>query len=138
MFRFFCYLSMSGKIKDTPKGYYSIDADPSYRMGYAEMIICRQQNLSFDDMLRCLNKCFTEADYVGCYSIIYWNYYKEFYQWIKECVASRNAANIKIIKKFRKKALCRWLGFIKHSDDTLYPQNEYFRKMYAEIQKLDM
>ena len=137
MFKFFCYLSISGKIKDNPKGYYSINADPSYRMGYAETIICRQQNPSFDEILRCLRKCFTKADYLGCYSMIYWKHYEAFYLWIKESVASQNSENIKVIKKFHKKALNRWLAFIEHSDDTGYPQNAYFRKMYAEIQKLD-
>ena len=137
MFKFLCFLSISGKSKDYPKGYYSIDADPSYRMGYAKTIICRQQNPSFDEILRCLKKCFTKADYLGCYSMIYWKHYEAFYQWIKESVASQNAKNIKVIKQFHKKALGRWLEFIEHSDDTLYPQNEYFRKMYVEIKKLD-
>ena len=104
MFKFFCYLSMSGKIKDIPKGYYSIDADPSYRMGYAEMIICRQPNPSFDEILHCLKKCFTKANYLGCYSMIYWRHYEVFYQWIKESVASENTENIKVIKKFHKNA----------------------------------
>ena len=101
------------------------------------MIICRQRDPSFDDVLGCLKKCFTKADYLGCYSMIYWKHYEAFYQWIKESVASGDAANIKIIKKFYKKALRRWLEFIERSDDTFYPQNEYFRKMYVEIQKLD-
>lgn len=137
MFKFFCYLSMSGKIKDIPKGYYSIDADPSYRMGYAEMIICRQPNPSFDEILHCLKKCFTKANYLGCYSMIYWRHYEVFYQWIKESVASENTESIKVIKKFHKNALGRWLEFIEHSDNTFYPQNAYFQKMYEEIKKLD-
>ena len=128
---------MIGKNKDCPKGYYSIDADPSCLMGNGEEIISRQQNPSFDEILRCLKKCFTKADYLGCYSMIYWKHYEAFYQWIKESVASQDAKNIKVIKQFHKKALGRWLEFIEHSDDTLYPQNEYFRKMYVEIKKLD-
>lgn len=68
--------------------------------------------------------------------MIYWKHYEAFYQWIKESVASKNAENIKVIKKFQKKALSRWLEFIEGSDNTFYPQNEYFRKMQTEIEKI--
>lgn len=135
MFRLF-YLGHGGSCDRIPKGYYAIDGDPSNYL-YGDIILCRQQNPSFDEVLRCLKKCWTKADYLGCYSMIYWKHYEAFYRWIKESVESKDAENIKVIKKFHKKALGRWLEFIEGSDDTFYPQNAYFRKMYAEIQKLD-
>ena len=136
MFKFYDYLSVTGKVKDVPKGYYDIDHDPSYQFGYSEKLICSQPSLSFNEVVRCLEKCFTKADYIGCYSLIYWKYYIEFYQWIKNSIECNNTRNIRIIKKFSKKALSRWLEFIEHSDDTMYPQNNYFRLMQKEIEKI--
>ena len=70
------------------------------------------------------------------YSMIYWKYYQEFYQWIKNSIECNNTRNIRIIKKFSKKALNRWLEFVEHSDDTMCPQNHYFRLMHKELEKI--
>ncbi len=136
MFKFYSLISASGKIKDVPKGYYAIESDPSYCLGYQEILVCSKQSLTFDELILCLKKCFIKADYVGCYSLIFWKYYKEFYEWIKKSYENNNTSNIRIIKKFYKKFLVRWLKFTKHSDDTLYPQNKYFLLMQKEIEKI--
>ncbi len=135
MFKFFVIHSITGKIRDIPAGYYVINTDPSYLMRYDEILICKKEMLTFDELIHCLKQCFSKADYFGCYSIIYWEYYKEFYDWIIESFEQNNTQNIKTIKKFHRKALFRWVEFIRHSDDTLYPQNEYFRLMKKEIEK---
>ena len=133
MFRFYNVTN-----KCVPKGYYSVDLDPSYRSydthSHRTALICKKENLAFDEIIDCLKRCFLKADYIGCYSFIYWQYYKEFYEWIVQNVNHKNASNKKVIKRFYKKALLRWIAFIKYSDDILYPQNEYFRKMQKAIE----
>ena len=135
MFKFFMIHSITGKIRDIPNGHYAINTDPSYLMRYEEILICKKEMPTFDEVIDCLKKCVLKADYLGCYSLIYWTYYKEFYGWIRESFKQNNRANIKLIKKFYKQALLRWIYFIKHSDDTLYPQKEYFGLMKKEIEK---
>lgn len=134
MFKFYSVHSITGKFKDIPDGYYPIEIDPSYSMGYDIILICQKEFFSFDEVINCLKECFLKADYLGCYSLIYWKYYKEFYCWIKENLKLDNASSIKTITKFYNRALLRWVDFIKYSDDTLYPQNEYFRLMKREIE----
>ena len=133
MFRFYNTAN-----KDIPKGYYSVRLDPSCQYydsyGYCTTLICKKENLAFNEIIDCLKKSFWKADYIGCYSYIYWQYYKEFYEWIVQTSNHENTLNRKIIKRFYKKALLRWIAFIEHSDDTLYPQNEYFRKMQKAIE----
>jgi|GEM_PF-3172525 len=132
MFKFHRFISISGKSRNIPDGYYAIDPDPSYCLGDQEILICSKQSPTFEELICCLKKTFRKADYVGCYSLIYWKYYKEFYEWIRISYQSNNKLNKKVINKFKQKALVRWLKFIEHSDDTLYPQNEYFRLMQKE------
>lgn len=133
MFRFYNVAN-----KRVPKGYYSVNLDPSYRTydsySYCTALIYKKENPAFNEIIDCLKKCFRKADYIGCYSFIYWRYYKEFYEWIVQNVNHKNASNKKVIKRFYKKALLRWIAFIQYSDDTLYPQNEYFRKMKNAIE----
>lgn len=118
--------------KSIPKDYHYIKEDPSYNF-YFHALISKKESFAFDEIINCLKHCFSKADYLGCCSIIYWEYYKEFYDWIVENFKQNNPQNIRIIKKFYKKTLIRWVEFVKHSDDTIYPQNEYFRLMKNEI-----
>ena len=133
MFRLVYQESHCTKIKDIPSNYHYIQGDPSYKF-YGNVLICKKEKPTFDEIINCLERCFFKADYLGCYSLIYWEYYKEFYEWIKQSFMDNNASNIRIIKRFYKKALLRWVQFVKYSDDTFYPQNEYFRQMQREIE----
>ena len=123
----------STKAKNIPSDYHSIRVDPSY-CTYGNILICKKEKPTFDEIINCLKQCFFKADYVGCYSFIYWEYYKEFYDWIKQSFEDNNTSNIRIIKKFYKKALLRWIQFVRYSDDSFYPQNEYFRQMLRQIE----
>ena len=123
----------NSKGKDVPEGYYAVDIDPSYNLGYHELLVCQRESITFDEMICCLQKCFLKADYLGCYSLIYWKYYKEFYNWIVFSLQEKEILNKIIIIRFYNKALLRWIKFIEYSDDTFYPQNEYFRLMQNEI-----
>ena len=120
--------------KGIPKNYHYIREDPSYNFCF-DALISKKESFTFDEIINCLKKSFLHADYLGCCSVIYWEYYKEFYDWIIESFEQNNIQNIKTIKKFYKKTLIRWVDFVKHSDDTMYPQNEYFRLMKKEIEK---
>ena len=135
MFKSYRTLSHSRRHRDKPKGYYHIHDEPTGLKGYETMIVCSKRHPTFDEIIDCLQKCIFKADYVGCYSFIYWEYYEEFYEWIKRSFENNNTLNLRIIKKFYKKALLRWLEFIECSDDTLNPQNEYFRMMKQEIER---
>lgn len=120
--------------KSIPGDYHCVREDPSYKF-YAYALISKRKSFTFDEIINCLKKAFFKADYLGCYSIIYWEYYKEFYDWIIESFEQKNIQNIKTIKRFYKKALIRWVDFAKYSDDTMFPQNEYFILMKKEIEK---
>lgn len=135
MFKSYRIYSHSIQGRNNPKGYYNIHIEPTGLSGSETAIVCSKEHPTFDEVIDCLKKCVFKADYIGCYSFIYWEYYKEFYKWIKQSFEHNDTLNIRIIKKFYKKALLRWLKFIEYSDDTLYPQNEYFRMMYKEIAK---
>ena len=129
---FKCYRVTHGHYKEAPKGYYGIKTEPTgLCSGIA--IFCSKEHPTFDEIVDCLSKSIFKADYLGCYSFIYWEYYKDFYEWIKQSFEDKNTSNIKIIKRFYKKALARWIKFVEYSDDTFHPQNEYFRMMGIEI-----
>lgn len=135
MFKSYRIHSHSIQCGNSPKGYYNIHIEPTGLSGSETAIVCSKEHPTFDEIINCLKKCIFKADYIGCYSFIYWEYYREFYEWTKQSFERNDTLNIRIIKKFYKKALLRWLKFIEYSDDTLYPQNEYFQMMYKEIAK---
>jgi len=132
MFR--SYRVTHGRYKKVPQGYYEFKTEPT-GMCQGIAIFCSKEHPTFDEIIECLRRCIFEADFLGCYSFIYWEYYKEFYEWIKQNLEDNNISNLKIIKKFYKKALVRWIKFVEYSDDDFYPQNEYFRMMGREINK---
>ena len=133
MFKSYRFFPHAMKYRDKPQSYYDILLEPTGMIGYETVIVCSKEHPTFNEIINCLRKCIFKADYVGCYSFIYWEYYKEFYEWIKRSFEHNNTSDIRIIRKFYRRALVRWLKFIKYSDDTLYPQNEYLRKMHEEI-----
>ncbi len=135
MFKSYRIHSHSIYCRNIPNGYYNIHIEPTGMSERETVIVCSKEYPTFNEIIDCLKKCIFKADYIGCYSFIYWEYYKEFYEWIKQTFESKNSPNIRIIKKFYRKALVRWLEFSEHSDDTIYPQNEYFRMMHKEIAK---
>lgn len=58
-------------------------------------------------------------------SIIYNNYYLEFYDYLSKC----NEKELQVIKDTIFKILQKWSDFMKRSDDTLYSQNEIIKKI---------
>ena len=133
MFKSYRIYSHIAKYRNKPQGYYDIILEPTGLNGSGNAIVCSKEHPTFNEIVDCLRKCIFKADYVGCYSFIYWEYYMEFYEWIKQSFEHNNTSNIRIIKRFYKRALVRWLKYIEHSDDTFHPQNEYFRMMQKEI-----
>ncbi len=112
-----------------PSNLFSIECDPSLK--YEVYIFSKKKDVTFDEVLEIFNKSINRNDYLGAMSLIYFKYYNEFYKFLVEI-----SENINLTKKYRKstlkfykKYLVRWLEFIKHSDDTMYPQNKVFRKM---------
>ncbi len=136
MFRF-CIIYHNKENRGIPKGYYTINLAPGYphfyNWGTSRVLICKNPNPPFNEIIDCLKKCFLKTDYIGCYSLIYWKYYKEFYEWIKQSFEHNNRLSIKVIKRFYKKALVEWVKFINYNNDTFNPQNEYFRLMNKVI-----
>lgn len=135
MFRF-CRLDRTKENKGIPKGYCSINLAPGYSRYYSwgtpRALVCKNYP-TFDQMINCLKKAFVKNDYIGCYSLIYWKYYREFYEWIKESFEKNDAANIKIIKRFYHKSLVHWVMYTSPSKNASLSQKEHFRMMNSII-----
>ena len=107
---------------------HEIQADPSLK--YETFVFAKKKDISFEEVLHIMLTSNSRSDYVGATSLIYFRYYNEFYSFLTQISQSplELRKRKRALSKF-KKVLCRWLDFIKYSDDTLYPQNEVFRKM---------
>ena len=126
----FVVINPFGKI---PNNLFPIQSDPSLK--YEVYIFSKKRDVMFDEVLDIFYKSMNRNNYLGAMSLIYFKYYNEFYDFLVSITK-----DIKLIKKYRKatlkfykKYLIRWIEFIKYSDDTMYPQNEVFRKMYTII-----
>lgn len=120
-------------IEKKTKGLFKFSSDPSLR--FYKAIFCKKQNVPFKEILQIVLKTYSRIEYLGATAFIYWTYYKEFYDFLLDVSADDKKKKLykKAIKRFLKRTLNRWVEFVKYSDDILYPQNEYFRKMQKII-----
>lgn len=105
---------------------YAIDCDPTLK--YEIYLYANKVDVSFEECIHIYEKSLNKTNYLGAMSLIYFKYYKEFYEYL---LNKRNNSSFKDrkIRKFKTRYLDRWIEFVKRSDDSLCPQNEYFRKM---------
>lgn len=112
------------------KNLHEITADPSLK--YETFVFAKKPDYSFDEILRIALTTHSRSDYIGATSLIYFKYYNQMYDFLLQL--SQDSALFKkhkrAIARFYQKTLKRWVKFVEYSDDTLYPQNEVFRKMY--------
>ena len=118
-----------------PNDIFPIVSDPTLKN---EVYIFMKKNyISFEETLNIFLKTNNKNNYIGATSLIYFKYYVEFYHFLIDVF--ENPIKLKKYKKrilkFYKKTLCRWVSFIRYSDDTMYPQNEIFRNMFDLITK---
>ncbi len=108
--------------------WYGLDCDPTLKN---EMFLfANKKVITFDEVVQIYNKSLNRIDYLGAMSLIYFKYYKEFYEYlIKQEEFDSRYREKRVVRKFKKLYLNRWLAFIKFSDDTMYPQNHYIRLM---------
>lgn len=121
-----------------PKKFpYDIKCAPITHYRYEVYVLCKKETVSFEEVLSIFLKSKSKKNYLGAMSMIYWQYYEEFYAFLKS--STQDEASKKkyrrAIKKFYKQYLRKWIEFIKYSDDTLYPQNQMFRKMEQKIKE---
>ena len=119
--------------KKIPNNLFPIQSDPSLK--YEVYIFSKKRDVMFDEVLDIFYKSINKNDYLGAMSLIYFKYYNEFYKFLIEISENMNLTKKykKAILKFYKNYLVKWIEFIKYSDDTMYPQNEVFRKMHIII-----
>ena len=84
MFKSYRVHSHSKNHRNKPTGYYHIQKEPTGLIDYEVVIVCSKEQPTFDEIINCLRKCIFNYEYIGCYSFIYWEYYREFYHWIKK------------------------------------------------------
>lgn len=108
-----------------PEELFGIDCDPT--LPYELYLYSNQEKISFDDVWNIFLSSHNKTNYLGAMSLIYFVYYKEFYEKLK----NQDRAKLKRrITKFKKNYLLRWVDFINYSDDAQYPQNQYIRLIY--------
>lgn len=77
---------------------------------------------SFEYVWKIFLSSYNKTNYLGAMSLIICVYYKEFY----DTLINQDRIKLKRqIVKFKKNYLSRWVDFIKYSDNTKYPQNQY-------------
>ena len=112
-----------------PHGLYPIDCDPSLK--YEVYIFAKKETICFEEIIDIYLRPFNRNDYLGAMSLVYFKYYDRFYDFLlqvskdEELLRKYKRATVRFYKKYLK----RWISFIRHSDDTMYPQNEVFRNM---------
>ncbi len=95
-------------------------------------VFANKPNVTFDEVLKIFCHSLSRVNYLGAMSLIYFKYYVEFYEYLKDCISKDPKFKTSFkVKRFKKRYLKKWIAFIKYSDDTMYPQNDYFRKMDA-------
>jgi len=111
------------------KKWNPIPSDPSTK--YEVYLYSKKMDVTFRDVMRIYLYSFSRVDYYGVMSLIYSKYYREFYYFLLD--VSKNESMRKKYRsrnlKFYRNYLERWSEFVKYSDDTAYPQNEYIKKM---------
>lgn len=114
--------------KQLDSKWYPVDCDPTLK--HEIYLYSNKSNVSFEECIHIFEKSWNKTTILGSMSLIYLKYYKEFYEYLlnKRCSVYLFEKKGRI-KSFKRKYLNRWVQFIKCSDDTQYPQNEYFRKM---------
>lgn len=116
-----------------PNTLFPIDCDPS--LGCEVYVFTKKRDITFEEVIHIYFKSMNRNDYLGAMSLIYFKYYNEFYDFLVEISKDMSLKKKyrKATLKFYKKYLIRWIKFVKFSDDTMFPQNEVFRKMHAII-----
>ena len=119
--------------KKIPDNLFPIDCDPS---GPELYIFSKEKTVTFNEVISIIFKTHRKNDYLAAISLIYFKYYNEFYDFLKHCAKDQILSKKykRVIMRFYKNHLRRWIEFVKCSDDTLFPQNFVFRKMHELIQ----
>ena len=115
-----------------PKNLYYITSDPTK----SRALYARKAEFSFEEVWAAFLRFGRAQEYYGAMSLVYWQFYNELYGKLQE-IAKDEVATRKYrrpILKFYRKYLKRWVAFVQHSDDTLYPQNQVFRQMASLIE----
>lgn len=107
--------------------WYGIECDPT--LENEVYLYANKKDISFDECICIFEKTLCKTNFLGVMSLIYFKYYREFYDYLFELRCNSRFNNTRRISIFKKKYLDRWIEFIKHSDDCFYPQNNYFMKM---------
>lgn len=122
------------KIDKIQETMFYIETAPAM-YNYEQWVYSKKEEVSFDEVLKIFYRSFSKNDYLGVMSLIYWKYYNEFYGFLVTISKDQNLLKKykRATMKFYRKALKKWIIFIKYSDDTMYPQNHVFREMDALI-----
>lgn len=122
-----------GKLPDL-SCWQGIECDPTN--DFEAYIFVRKPVPDFNEIWNILTHTRRSEVLLGCYSLLYFVFYKELKLKIIDILSSEYSLNEnkKKLEVFIKNRLNKWLTFIKRSDDSLYPQNQYFREI-ADILK---
>lgn len=114
-----------------PKGnWYRFQRDPTHN--YYSYHFVNKPDVTFEEVVNIFCHSLSKVNYFGAMSFIYFKYYAEFYEYLKDSISKDPKFKTSFkVKRFKKRYLNKWIAFIKYSDDTMYPQNDYFRKMDA-------
>lgn len=130
--KMFVIVSAYSKI---PVGLYPIDCAPS--LNYEVYLFSRKKDVSFAEVIHIFFNSFSKTDLLGAVSLIYYKYYNEFYEYIFNLSTEQKLSKKQkwAVKRFYKRHLIKWIEFIKYSDDTMYLQNEVFRRLSKLIEE---
>lgn len=107
------------------KGFKEIIVEPTSN----DVIMFSSQNeISFEKCIKLLGSFFN-INILAALSIIYYNYSKEYLDYI----GNNSHANLMLIRFRTYKIMLRWKKMLERSDDTLYPQNKYIRDIIREL-----
>lgn len=107
------------------KGYFEIRHEPTADEMYLYSSV---KDISFLECIK-LIKSYRKINIFVSMSFIYFYYCEEFYYFILNCPRKDK----KIIRRHCYRTLKRWKSLMKMSDDILYPQNKFIKKIINEL-----